>query len=456
MKTKDIFKTISYLEESKEDCIFYPPSLFWGDKITEDDIFNNWRHLIDKIKADPVTSKGVWIYLHYPFCSNKCSYCFLDTVVYEKKYENYLELVKREIKKFSPIFQWVKIRNLYIWWGTISLLGASQIDDLLENMKEYFDFSKIEQITAEVSPLTTTKEKIQCFKKHGLNRLVFWVQSLDKTVLQANNRFQNTEKLIQLIWFSRAIGIENIKIDLIAWLPWDTLENFTHTLKLTKDQLDINELSIYPFVPHKNTDFVLSWWEYTQQDMDLRSKMMILGRKFTKQYQHKYSWSYNHQIIEEEQCGLSILGLWFMSISKIFWRGVYKKESFSDYEDWLLNEKPILFRGINYSIEDEHIAYLTRNLRKFYEKDFEKVFWFPIQESPQFLKIKKLLSLGIMISCEDENGKYFWLKDEGYLNMIIFSKYLYPENMIRWVINSEQYKEYHNIDFLLKQIFEEY
>ena len=182
----------------------------------------------------------------------------------------------------------------------------------------------------------------------------------------------------------------------------------------------------------------------------------MLGRKFLRQYQDKYSWSYNHQIIEEEQSGLSILGLWFMSISKIFWRGVYKKENFSDYEDWLLNEKSILFRGINYSIEDEYIAYLTRNLRKFYEKDFEKVFWFPIQESAPFLKIEKLLSSGIMISWEDENGKYFWLKDGGYLNMIIFSKYFYPENMIRWVVNSDRYKEYHNIDFLLKQIFEEY
>ena len=59
MKTKDIFKTISYLEESKEDCIFYPPSLFWGDKITEDDIFNNWNHLVHNIKTDSTTNKGV-------------------------------------------------------------------------------------------------------------------------------------------------------------------------------------------------------------------------------------------------------------------------------------------------------------------------------------------------------------------------------------------------------------
>lgn len=453
MDIKKIYKIIAYLEWAREDEIFFPSSLFWENNISENNILKSWENYLKNKKE----FQWVWIYIHYPFCTSLCSYCFIDKIKNDKKSKNYLEMLKTESEKFKDIFKWEKIKNIYIWWWTPSIMSVKEIENLFSILNDNFDILNIEQLTVEVSPLTTTNEKILAFKKNGLNRIVFWVQSLDINVLNKNNRNQNTQKIIDLINYSKSIWIENIKIDLIAWLPWETYESFMENINLIKNKFQINELSIYPFCPHENSEYIKNWWIYNENMILLRNKMMKNWYKFEKEF-NKWNF-YNKQIIEEEKWKISILWLWLYSISKIFWELVYKKEFYDDYENWLSNWKNIIFSWKKYNIDIEIIWYILRNLSYLSFNEFYKIFSINLEETNIYNKILYLIDIWILVLENKWFDKIIKIKNNNQFNKRIYRIFLYPnEFILKFMKENKDYikTNYNNIDELLKKAYDLY
>lgn len=151
------------------------------------------------------------LYIHIPFCYQKCNYCnFFVVPVWEQWFidlrENYFQALMNQIDFYAKIFPKEKIKTIYLWWGTPLLLGKKQIIELIQKIKDTFDLEFLEEISFELNPnpyadvlnfIQTINEK---FKEFFRIRYSIWIQSFDDEVLKISWRdyFFNS-----LIWFMR-------------------------------------------------------------------------------------------------------------------------------------------------------------------------------------------------------------------------------------------------------------
>ena len=125
------------------------------------------------------------VYIHIPFCEKICSYCDFCKVLYnEKLVDKYLDSLENEIKKR---YLGEKIKTLYIGGGTPSSLNITQLTRLFE-ITNIFDKESLEEFTIEANFESTTLEKLDLFKKNGVNRLSFGLESTNKKHLEFLNR----------------------------------------------------------------------------------------------------------------------------------------------------------------------------------------------------------------------------------------------------------------------------
>ena len=125
------------------------------------------------------------VYIHIPFCENICSYCDFCKLKYNSEWISlYLESLKQEIETY---YKGEKIRTLYIGGGTPSVLSMIELTKLFEILK-LFDLSELEEFTIEANFENITHEKLELFKKAGVNRLSFGLESTNKKHLEFLNR----------------------------------------------------------------------------------------------------------------------------------------------------------------------------------------------------------------------------------------------------------------------------
>ena len=115
-------------------------------------------------------NKKIGIYVHIPFCKQKCyycdfvSYCNKDNLIYD-----YVKAVKKEIRLQNIQSQ---ITTIYIGGGTPTTLEPDQMDRLITSLKENFDFSTVREFTVEAGrPDSITEEKLKTLKKHNVSRI---------------------------------------------------------------------------------------------------------------------------------------------------------------------------------------------------------------------------------------------------------------------------------------------
>ena len=127
--------------------------------------------------------KEIGIYVHIPYCKSKCYYCdFISFSKKEETIEKYIETVKKEIDDCK--LTGFNIKTIYIGGGTPSYIESRHILDIIAKIKEKFIVLQNAEITIEVNPGTVTKEKLQDYKKAGVNRLSIGLQSTDNRTLK--------------------------------------------------------------------------------------------------------------------------------------------------------------------------------------------------------------------------------------------------------------------------------
>ena len=127
-----------------------------------------------------MNKKELGIYIHIPFCKNKCYYC--DFISYPNKInlaKDYISALKKEIAQFD--FSNYDVTTIYIGGGTPSYINENEISEILEFIKNKIKENKTKfediEITIEVNPGTVTLEKLKTYKKAGINRLSIGLQS---------------------------------------------------------------------------------------------------------------------------------------------------------------------------------------------------------------------------------------------------------------------------------------
>jgi oxygen-independent coproporphyrinogen-3 oxidase len=164
------------------------------------------------------------VYISYPFCAQKCTYCNFASGVFPRELEpRYLDAVRTELRNTE--WPWTP-ETLYLGGGTPSLIGPDALRDLLAEIPG----RPWREITIEAAPGGITPEKTAGWRRAGINRVSLGVQSFITRELARTGRKHTAEIVEQEVAILRAEGITNFNIDLIAGLPGQTLESWNHSL----------------------------------------------------------------------------------------------------------------------------------------------------------------------------------------------------------------------------------
>ena len=170
------------------------------------------------------------IYIHIPYCSQKCIYCNFYSIATKKSKDNYIQALIKEIEK-RHTYLTTPIKTLYFGGGTPTCLNKEQITQIIFALKENFDLSLLEEATIEANPEDANPEFLEHLLNLGFNRISYGIQSFNDDDLKLLNRRHNSETAINAIELSRKVGFSNISFDLMFNLPNMTLEKWEKNLE---------------------------------------------------------------------------------------------------------------------------------------------------------------------------------------------------------------------------------
>lgn len=197
--------------------------------------------------------KELGIYVHIPFCKQKCSYC--DFISYSNKndlVEKYIELLKKEIKSKKEEVKEYEISTIYIGGGTPSYIESKNIVEILETIKQNYNISKTAEITIEVNPGTATKEKFTNYVKAGINRISIGLQTCNDNLLKMIGRIHTYEEFLNTYNLAQEAGFKNINVDLMIGLPSQTLKDVKDSLEKIIG-LNPKHISVYSLIVEEGT-----------------------------------------------------------------------------------------------------------------------------------------------------------------------------------------------------------
>ncbi len=199
--------------------------------------------------------KELGIYIHIPFCKQKCYYCdFISFANKDKKQEQYIDAVKKEIDTYQ--LEKYNVTTIYIGGGTPSYIESKYIVELIGKLKEQLknNITKFEEIeiTIEVNPGTVTKEKLQDFKSCGINRLSIGLQTTNNNLLKQIGRIHTYEEFLDTYNWAKEVGFENINVDLMLGLPNQTIKDLKDSLE-NVIKLGATHISVYSLIVEEGT-----------------------------------------------------------------------------------------------------------------------------------------------------------------------------------------------------------
>ena len=121
------------------------------------------------------------LYIHIPYCTGRCTYCYFGCYPLEKapiSREDYVNTMVKEIELVSSKYGKVRISSVHFGGGTPTTLSNAQFDSIFNAIRKNFDVADKLEITVESSPETLTEEKLECLVKNGVNRLNIGIQTL--------------------------------------------------------------------------------------------------------------------------------------------------------------------------------------------------------------------------------------------------------------------------------------
>lgn len=229
--------------------------------------------------------KNFGIYLHIPFCRQKCFYCdFPSFAGREKKIDGYLKALEQEFcllkKKMreadrqniesstllgesdQPCIENIYFdeknklspRTIYIGGGTPTALNYEQLQALLRIVGRYIAVDKAEEFTVELNPGTVDRAKLLLLRQAGVNRLSVGVQSFDDTCLKTIGRIHTAKEAADTIELAHRLGFANLSLDLMYGLPGQDMQILAQSAAKAL-ALPIQHISVYGLQLEDGTAF---------------------------------------------------------------------------------------------------------------------------------------------------------------------------------------------------------
>ena len=204
-----------------------------------------------------LAEKELSIYVHIPFCVQKCLYCdFLSAPASNEVRARYVDRLVREIREESESYVNYKVKTIFIGGGTPSVLEPAQITEVMNSLRESFLLEKDCEITIEVNPGICSKERAEAWKNAGINRVSIGLQSLEDMELKALGRIHSADEFYETYEELVKTGFNNINIDLMTAIPGQTMESCCKTLRAvtTLNPAPVH-ISAYSLIIEEGTPF---------------------------------------------------------------------------------------------------------------------------------------------------------------------------------------------------------
>lgn len=245
-------------------------------------------------------TKALSLYIHIPFCVQKCNYCdFLSfpcgsslkdiecnannkhynkvgccgdnrlgqtEIICECKTKtqvdinSYIEALCREMDHMATEYREYDIYSVFIGGGTPSILSVEQFEKIINSLHK---FNECTDITIEANPGTITRKKALVWKKFGINRVSIGLQSANNEELKLLGRIHTWETFLDSWKIITEAGFTNRSIDLISGLPGQTIDDFKETLEKVLE-LKPEHISAYSLQLEEGTKF---YDRYSEDDL---------------------------------------------------------------------------------------------------------------------------------------------------------------------------------------------
>lgn len=194
------------------------------------------------------------LYIHIPFCIQKCKYCdYISYAGEEAQISSYMKALELEIAQRAAEHAWGTFDTIFIGGGTPSLLSGTQIGDLLHSLRAHFQIADDAEITLECNPGTVNADKLSAYFLAGINRLSVGVQSMNDRQLFDVGRIHTREEALLCLRYAQIVGFQNINADIMLGLPGQSELDYLSTIQ---DLIGagVRHISAYSLILHESTE----------------------------------------------------------------------------------------------------------------------------------------------------------------------------------------------------------
>ncbi|HNQ83573.1 MAG TPA: radical SAM family heme chaperone HemW [Bacteroidales bacterium] len=229
------------------------------------------------------------IYIHIPFCKQKCHYCNFFSVASVKWRDEFTRALLKEMELRKDYLQGEPVNTVYFGGGTPSLWSIAHLALCIAHLALHFNIEHGVEITLEANPDDINETSLEEWRKAGINRLSIGIQSFFDDDLRYLNRVHDAGQAHRAIEAARRVGFDNLTIDLIYGIPGLTEEKWAKNLE-TFFSLDIPHLSAYALTVEQKTPLALliekGKYAPVDEELSVRHFKMLLEQAKANDFIH--------------------------------------------------------------------------------------------------------------------------------------------------------------------------
>jgi oxygen-independent coproporphyrinogen III oxidase len=227
------------------------------------------------------------LYVHIPFCAAICNYCNFNRGLFDAGLKRqYVDALLAEIRAAAE--PGTRADTIFFGGGTPSLLEPAEIADIITACRDSFDLDPAAEVTLEANPETVTRDRLELFRAAGVNRLSYGVQSFRDDELIRLSRLHSASRAREAFSMARAAGFDNISLDLMMWLPQQSvnlwLESVDALIDVAPDHASLYLLEVYPNAPLRD-EMARAKWSLAPDDDAAEMYLQAMTRLDTAGYE---------------------------------------------------------------------------------------------------------------------------------------------------------------------------
>ena len=371
------------------------------------------------------------LYIHIPFCAQKCLYCDFPSFARKDHLRKaYIEALNKEIISLREKHNNLEINTIFIGGGTPSVLESDELECLLKEVAK-LNMAKDIEYSMECNPGNLTEEKLEVMKKYGVNRISMGLQAKQDNLLKGLGRIHNYKTFKENFLLAKKVGFNNINVDLMFGLPNQRLNEWEETLREIIS-LEPAHISAYSLIIEEGTAFY-NLYENDKLKLPTEEeerKMYHLAKKFLEENGFN-QYEISNYAKEGKECRHNLaywnmdnwIGVGSASASYMDGKRIKNISSVEEYINSINEKGKAIEEIINNSKNDNMEEFMFMGLRKINgidENEFKNRFSMNINNVYGEI-INKYIDEGLLIR---ESGRIF-LSEKGIeISNIIMADFL--------------------------------